>query len=156
MTVPRLSERKGHVAVLDHVLDLAAHCRRKLSLVAVFDRSLPGWTGGRIRHTGQDKEDNPVHDQNGPEDGDIEEGEPRAQESDGDGPGSRVPELELRQAANEGPELLILLRGKAGRGVAIFEALVMREGGIELGLEEQEEQVEKIDAERVRHCLFSR
>ena len=31
-------------------------------------------------------------------------------------------------------------------GVAIFEALVLGEGGVELGLQEEEEEVEEVDS----------
>jgi hypothetical protein len=53
-----------------------------------------------------------------------------------------VPELELGEPADEGTELVVLLGGEArGSGVAVFEALVLCEGGVELGLEEEEEEV---------------
>jgi hypothetical protein len=94
------------------------------------------------RHTSQNKQNNPVHDQDGPEDGDIKDGEPAAQEANGDGAGGGVPELELGEPADEGTELVVLLCGEAGgSGVAVFETLVLCEGGVELGLEEEEEEV---------------
>lgn len=63
--------------------------------------------------TSQDKQDNPVHDQDGPEDRDIEDGEPTAHEANGDGASSGVPELELGQAADERAELLVFLGREA-------------------------------------------
>lgn len=96
--------------------------------------------------TRQDKQDNPVDDQDGPEDRDIKNSEPRAQEADGDGPGGRVPELELGEATDEGPELVVLLGGQAGGGVTVFQALVLRERRVELGLQEKKEEVEQVDA----------
>lgn len=68
---------------------------------------------------GQDKEDDPVDNQHRPEYGDVEDGEPTADEADGDGAGSGVPELEFGQAADEGAELVVLFGGEAAR-VAVF------------------------------------
>lgn len=103
----------------------------------------------RKRHTRQDKKHNPVNDQNRPEDGDIEEREPRADEANGNGPGGRVPELELGEAADEGAELVVLLGGQAGGGVAVFQAFILGDGGVPFWLEEEEEEVEEVDAEGV-------
>lgn len=64
------------------------------------------------RHTGQSKQDQPINDQDGPKDGDIEELEPSADEADDERSRGRIPELKLRQASNERSELLILLGGK--------------------------------------------
>lgn len=38
-----------------------------------------------------------------------------------------------------------MLGGKAG-AVAVFKALVLGEGGVELGLQEEEEEVEEVDS----------
>lgn len=60
-----------------------------------------------------------------------------------------MPELELGQPADEGPELLVLLgRERADRAVLhlVVDGLV---GRVELGLQEGEEEVEQVDAERV-------
>jgi hypothetical protein len=97
----------------------------------------------------QHEKDDPVDHQDGPEDRDIEDGEPRADEADGDGPGSGVPELELREAADEGAELVVLLGGEAGGGVTILEAFVLGERGVEFGLKEEQEEVQEVDAESV-------
>jgi hypothetical protein len=60
-----------------------------------------------------------------------------------------VPELELGQAADEGAELLVLL-GREGADGAILHVVVERiVGRVELGLEEGEEQVQEVDAERI-------
>ncbi|KAJ8125008.1 hypothetical protein O1611_g8632 [Lasiodiplodia mahajangana] len=59
-----------------------------------------------LYRTSQDEEDEPVHDQDGPEDRDVEDIEPTARERDGDSASSLVPELELWQATDEGPEFL--------------------------------------------------
>lgn len=97
----------------------------------------------------QDEEDDPVDHQDGPKDRDIENGEPRADEADGDGPGSGVPELELGEATDEGAELVVLLGGKAGGGVTVLKAFVLGEGGVEFGLKEEQEEVQEVDAEGV-------
>jgi hypothetical protein len=104
-----------------------------------------------IKRTGQDKEDDPVHDEDRPEDGDVEDLEPAAHEADSDSPGRGVPELELGKAADEGAELLVLLGGKTS-SASIFHIHRVIEGldrGVELGLEEGKEQVEQVDSERV-------
>jgi hypothetical protein len=55
-----------------------------------------------------------------------------------------VPELKLRQPADEGPELVVLLCGQAG--FTVFQAFVLGEGGIEFRLQEGEEEVEEVDS----------
>lgn len=106
----------------------------------------------RREHTGQHKEHHPVNDQDGPEDRDVENREPTADEADEDGAGGGVPELELGQTADEGAELVVLLGRQAGGGVPVLKALILREGGVELGLQEEEEEVQEVDAERVGNC----
>lgn len=78
----------------------------------MFVAILLDWARFGIR-TGQDKQNDPVHDQDRPEDWDIKDGEPSAHKADGDGASGRVPELELGQAADERPELLVPLGGEA-------------------------------------------
>lgn len=77
-------------------------------------RSLRDETDSEVTavRTRQDEEDKPVHDQNGPEDGNVEEVEECAEEGDCNSPGGPVPELELGEATNEGLKLFILLRWK--------------------------------------------
>ena len=90
-------KRQSHdIPVLDHALDLPPH--------------------------GQEHQDQPVHHQNGPEDGQVEDLAPAAEESNADGAGGRVPELELGEAAHEGLELLVALGGerRGACGHAIF------------------------------------
>ena len=75
--------------------------------------------------TGQDEQHKPVHNQDGPKDGDVEYLEQAADEGDGNGAGGGVPELEFGQAADEGAELLVLLgRERADR--AILHVVVER------------------------------
>lgn len=81
----------------------------------------------------QDEQNNPVNYENGPEDRDIEEGEPAAYEADGDGTGGGVPELEFGETADEGPELVVLFVREAWACVTVFEAFVLSEGGVEFG-----------------------
>jgi hypothetical protein len=59
-----------------------------------------------------------------------------------------VPELEFGQSSDEGTELVIILGGK-GVCVAIFQPLVLGERRVELWLKESEEEVEKINAQRI-------
>lgn len=97
---------------------------------------------------GQDEEDHPVHDEDGPKDRDVEDLEPCAEKGYGDGASGPVPELELGQSTDKGSELLVAL-GREGAHAVLhvrFEVIV---GGVELGLEEGEEEVEQVDAERV-------
>lgn len=63
-----------------------------------------------------------------------------------------MPELELGKAADEGPELVVLLGGQAGGGVTILQAFVLRERRVELGLQEEKEKVEQVDAQGVCDC----
>lgn len=106
--------------------------------------------------TGQHKENNPVDHQDRPEHRDIEDGEPRANEADKNGASGRVPELELGETADERTEFVVLLHGQAGSGgVAVFQTLILRQGGVELGLQEEEEEVEQVDAEGVGHDVPS-
>ena len=85
-----------------------------------------------LRLTGQNEEDEPVHDQNGPKHGNVEDLEPAAQEGNSNGASSAVPELELGQSSNERPELLIPLSGQAA-GTAVFHLVVKHvASGVEL------------------------
>lgn len=103
-------------------------------------------------HTGQDKEDEPVHDKDGPEDGDVEDVEPAADERNDDGSSCLVPELELGEAADEWPEFFVLLGRQTARGPVFHFIVENVVGGVKLGLQEGEKQVEQIDAERIGHC----
>lgn len=98
------------------MLDLSAHCRYKDGVSihsAPIYRSPVGLRQVGIR-TSQDKQDDPVHDQDGPEDRDVEDREPTAHKANGDGASGRVPELKLGQAADERAELLVPLGREAG------------------------------------------
>lgn len=86
------------------------------------------------------KQNQPVHDQDRPENGQVENLEPAAEEANGDGLCGRIPELELGEPANEGAEFLILFCRQAG-GVAVFHSLILFKRRVEFGREEGEEQV---------------
>lgn len=86
------------------------------------------------RPTRHNEQDNPVHDQHRPEHRNIEDGKPRADKGNRNGTGGSMPKFELGQTANERTELVILLCRKAGRGIAVFHALILSERGIEFGL----------------------
>lgn len=100
------------------------------------------------RLTGQAEEDQPVHNKNRPEDRQVEDLEPAAEEADGNSLGRRVPKLELWEAAHKGPELLVLLGGEA-TCVSVLHTLILLQRGVELGRQEGEEQVQQVDAQRV-------
>jgi hypothetical protein len=118
-----LADGKRDVAILDHVLDLLAH--------------------------GQEEEDEPVHNQDRPENWHVKDLEPTAGEADDDGSGGPVPKLELGKSADEGLELLIAL-GRQSAYRAILHIIVgLFIGRIEFGLQESKEQVQKVNAERI-------
>lgn len=124
------------------MLDLSSHCNTKIV------SQLPNCPRHR-RLTRQAEQKYPVDHQDGPEHGDVEDSEPAADKGNGNGAGGGVPELELRQTADERTELVVLLGGQAGGGVAVLQTLVLREGGVELGLQEEEEEVQEVDAKSV-------
>lgn len=103
------------------------------------------------KRTRQHKQDDPVNYQNRPEDWNVKDGEPAAHETNGDGAGGRVPELELGQAADERSKLVVLLgwEGRGGACVAVFKAFILSEGRVEFRGEEGEEEVQEVDAESV-------
>jgi hypothetical protein len=120
-----------NIPVLNHTLDLPPH--------------------------GQEDQDQPVNDKNGPEDGQVEDLAPAAGKGNADGAGRRVPELELGQAADKGLELLVALGGerRCARWHAVLHVRVRLEAGVEFGRDEGEEEVEEVDAERVGDCVGS-
>ena len=63
-----------------------------------------------------------------------------------------MPELEFRQPSNEWPEFVVLFCGQ-GRTLAIFYSFVLRQAGVELWLQEREEEVEEVDAQAVGHYI---
>lgn len=87
--------------------------------------------------TRQEEEDQPVHHQHRPKNGNVEEGEPCADEGDSDGAGGRVPELEFGKPSDEWAELVVLLRRQCR--LTVLQPFVLSEGGVELGLQEGEE-----------------
>ncbi|KAI3476043.1 hypothetical protein L1887_62441 [Cichorium endivia] len=128
---------------------------------------------------GDGEEDAEVHEQNGPEDGDVEGGRGGCQEREDDGLGGREPELELGQATNEGSKLVVSrLAVEAasedaaheaagcsalgvGSGKARFALLdvlfcqILLVRRVELGREEGEEEVEEVDEERIAYDVPS-
>lgn len=91
--------------------------------------------------TSQEEEDEPVHDQNGPENWHVKDLEPAAEEADDDSSGGPVPELELRKSTNEGLELLVMLGWKGAHRAVLHLVIGLVVGGVELGLQESQEQV---------------
>ena len=99
-----------------------------------------------MKRTGQAEQNQPVHNQDGPEDGQVEDFKPTAEEANGNRLCGRVPELKLWQSADKRSELLVFFCGQT-RGVAIFHALILFKRRVEFGREEGEEKVQEVDAE---------
>lgn len=97
---------------------------------------------------GDCKQGDKVHDQNGPEDGHVEQLEEGADRADDRTLGHRVPELELGQAAHERLEFATL--GPAPVCWQLGALLIVQvQFRIDLGREEGNEQVQVVDAQRV-------
>jgi hypothetical protein len=96
--------------------------------------------------TRQSEQDQPIHNQHGPEDGEIENLKPGAEEANSNRLGRAVPELELWQPPHERPEFLLFLCGQPAGG-SILHALILLERGVEFGRYEGQEQVQEVDAE---------
>lgn len=96
--------------------------------------------------TREEEEHEPVHEQDGPEDRHVEDLEPAADEGNGDGPRSPVPELELGKASNKGLELVVLAGGKGAHGAILHLIIDGLIGGVELRGEEGEKQVQEVDS----------
>lgn len=58
-----------------------------------------------------------------------------------------MPELELWQSSDKRPEFFVLLRRQAA--LAIFQPFILRQGWVEFGLQECEEEVQQVDSEGV-------
>ena len=75
---------------------------------------------------GDAEEGDEVHDEDGPEDRDVENLEKGTAEGDCGGLGGRVPELELGQPPDERPKLLALVGRQARRPVWRTRSLLSR------------------------------
>lgn len=123
LVVVALADGERHVAVLDHVLNLLAH--------------------------GQDEKDNPVHDENGPENRHVEDLKPCADKGDDDGTSCPVPKLELGKSADKRLELFVAFCGKSADASVFHVILEVIVGGVKLGLQEGEEEIQEVDSEGV-------
>ena len=85
------------------------------------------------RLTREEEQHHPVNKQDWPEDRDVEDLKPAAEESDSDGTSGPVPKLEFGQASNEGPELLILSCGESPDRPVLHLVVERIAGGVELG-----------------------
>lgn len=112
--------------------------------------SLPGG-----QHTSKEEEDHPVGDQDRPEHGDVEEGNPGGDEAEENSASGPVPELKLGKAADEGPELLILPGGESSHGAILHLIIDRIVRGVNLGRQECQEQVEEIDGKGVGDCMIA-
>ena len=90
--------------------------------------------------TRQTKQDQPVHNQHRPENWQIKNLKPAAEEANSNRPGGGVPELELRQPPDKRPELLIFFCGKP-RGISVLHALILFQRGVEFRGEKSEEEI---------------
>jgi len=121
-----LSKGERNVSIPYHVLDLSFH--------------------------GNAEECDEVHDEDWPEDGYVEEIKEGAGERDHRRLGGGVPELELRQSPDEGPELVVLFCGEAGHVLGLgLGGLELRVGRVDLGGQEGQQEVQVVDGQRVRH-----
>ena len=101
---------------------------------------------------GQKDQDKPIDHQDGPKHGQVEDLAPRAAEGNNNGTSSGVPELEFRKTAHEGLELVGLLGGKTAAAASFFHVFGGLETGVELGRDEGEKEVQKVDAKGVGDC----
>lgn len=60
-----------------------------------------------------------------------------------------MPELELGEPSDERAEFVILLGGQGRTRVTVLQTFILGEGRVELGLQEGEEEVQEINAQRV-------
>lgn len=68
-----------------------------------------------------------------------------------------MPEFELWETADEGPELLILFGGEAGGSrITVLKAFVLGQRGIEFGGQEGEEEIQEINAKRIGDCKLEK
>jgi len=81
------------------MLNLSSHCRSVSSLFILLSTAVL---------TRQRKQYDPIHDQDRPENRQVEYSEPTAHKANHHRPRSSMPELELGQPSDEWPELLIL------------------------------------------------
>lgn len=98
-----------------------------------------------------------VHDEDRPENGDVEEIEECADTSDDGRFGGRIPELELWQPPDEGPELVALAGGECHPFVrlGLFCGLELGHGGVDFGRQEGQQEVKMVDCQRVGHDVPS-
>lgn len=94
------------------MLDLATHYI-KMSQHLAIERLQHCRCRHQTKLTGQAEQNDPVDEQDRPEDRNVEDLGPSAEESNHDGSRGRVPELELRKTADERAELFVLLRGQS-------------------------------------------
>lgn len=119
----RFSPGEGDVSKSNHVLYLSLHCDAE--------------------------EGNEVHDQDGPEDRDVEELPEGTEECNRRGLGGGVPELELGQPPDEGPELLVLVGRK--HVWTIFISIQLCHCRIYFGSEEGQEKIKMVDCKSIGH-----
>lgn len=63
-----------------------------------------------------------------------------------------MPKLELGQASNEWPEFLVLLRGERTNRAVLHLSVDGLVGGVKLGLQKCQEEIEEVDTEGICHC----
>lgn len=69
-------------------------------------------------------------------------------------PGALVPELELREESDERSELLVARRGQVASRTALHLVICNLVAGVELRLQEGDEEVQEVDAKVVYNCDF--
>jgi len=97
---------------------------------------------------GDSEEDEEVHDEDGPEDGHVEDGEEGADHGDEYSLRAAVPELELGEAADEGPELLRVGRRQLRSVLVVRIISVYR--WINFRRQKGNEQIQMINSKSIR------
>ena len=99
--------------------------------------------------TRQREQDDEIDHQHGPEYRHVEYREPCAYKANRNRSCGRMPELELWQSSDKRPEFFVLPCRQAA--LAIFQPFILRQGRVELRLQECEEEVQQVDSEGVTH-----
>lgn len=97
---------------------------------------------------GEGEQKNPINNKDGPKNGNISCLNPGCDKCNENGSGGTVPEFKFRQSPDKGSKLLILLCGQSTR-TSRLKLVILFKRRVKFRCEEGEEQVQKINAERV-------
>jgi len=118
----RLAPSEGNVSVPDHVLNLTLH--------------------------GDAEKRDEVHDEDRPENRNIEQLKEGTREGDSGGLRGRIPEFELWQTPDEGSELLVLICRQPWLPIIIIQ---LHGGWVDFRSKEGEEKIKVIDCQCIGH-----